>query len=569
VLAILPRTRILDILLKLTKFDGFIVVFTIISLHYLLFYDFFASFGLTPHWNLSRWNLNTHNVSYLLVLASAILLFFRASVRPLSKSKILKLKKLIEELTYKKEWGQIIILLDKHLDTLVKLQNPSSFLERPKAKSLDILANSESIERFFDGSGLDKDTAPKRRNNIFEIAIKKFAGIKSESYQRRHDTIHDIFKYTLLNNQFVKELSATQPYLAIRILKSEIRETLEFSNIYLGSLFCDSNSILYRELNNNQNLNSGNRYWLPKENRLLFYLFSDVKVAEKLYAWKPIGESVLSRLTEIGRKPLEDAYNFTYDKETYVRGKCPIYMAVHYFSIMVSEALYQNIKWHMWLFYFRYFVRYICRNYDIDEKYIDVELEFPTRYSYLLYIITTTLRDWISSAENIPMEQENVAIKTTTLGHDNGNIVTSSILALGQSIFTIATTEKIPLKFKKYLIEGIYDLHFKIKLPGIKIDKKYAQTLLKSLLNGGQEHYKDDADYNSLVLDSLLHIDTASLIDGHFEETLNEVANHFLNTHGSESKYTNFKKIDVNTVEVSSKFLQGGYRRTFTIELGS
>lgn len=566
ILAILPRTRILDITLKLTKIDWFIIVFTIAILHYLQFYNTFASLGFNPTWNLSRWALNKHNVSYLVVLFSIMFLFVRTFKRPLPKSKILKFKELIEELTYKKEYGKVIILFNKHFDTLVKLYKAKSFFEKNNSKPSEMLKNKNFIARLTNELEGGKVKILARKESFLKIGFKKLAKIKRRQHQKIRDMIHEIFCNTLLNNQFIKELSNTNPYLALRILNSEINETQEFFNLYLTALLHDSNSILYHELNNNQNISSGYRYYIPKTNKLLFHLFNDAKVAEKLYAWKPIGETLLNMLAELHRKPDEDTYNFSYDDNTYVMCKCPIYMAIQYFRIMVSEALYQNIKWHMWLYYFRYFVRDICRNYNIEEKYIDIDLEFPTRYSYLLYKIISALRDWIISVGNISKDQENILIQSAKLAHDNSNIVASSILAIGQCIFIIADTEKIPLKFKRYLIEIVYDLYFNIKLPHIDADEKYAQLLLKSLVMGGREFHKGEADYNSLVLDTLLHIDTIPLVFEHFQEALNEVVNHFLTTYGYKSKYTVFKKIDDNKVEVSS-LLQGGFERIFKAEL--
>jgi len=562
VYVILPKAKILDIRLRLTILDWMVIWSTLLLLLYLQFYDVFDSIGLTPNYNLSRYNLNPNNFSFLVVLLLSLYLIIKTHLVPFSSYKLNDLKKLFEQLGYRKELGQMVGLLDKHYNKLIKFYAQDKFVRRHSIGALD----TQSIHRLnaiLTGSKTKTSKFLKLKQNFKERIKKRLTD--------RRDIISDIFKISLLNTRVVNEISKTNPYLAIKILdaKIDIWHKRKFCELYLKSLFSDPSSILYSELNNNHSTGSGSRYEKPESNKLLHYLFSDVKKAEDLYAWKAIGEKTIAFLVELQRNPDKDTYNLPYDRlyEEELQSSCFLSNAIWFFKIMVTEAIYQNIKWHMWLHYFKYFTKHICENYSLDNPYVDKDAEFPNRYSYLLYEMQCTLCEWIRLLQYIPTDQENIQLDNSVLHSNNSNIVQSSILALGRCIYTISSSNNIPDSFKRYLIEGSLDVYFNIRIWS-QVNQNYAELLLNSLLDAGDQFYKKDEDYNGIVLDTLLHIDTAPLIDDHFKDCLDKVVKHFINNYGEqESKYIFLERLDDNTLQVKSKLLESGrFERCYKID---
>jgi hypothetical protein len=193
----------------------------------------------------------------------------------------------------------------------------------------------------------------------------------------------NIIRTTFLNEQFVESIVKLYPYFGIRTFQYDVREVYEFTEIYLRKLFEKNDSVLYFEIKNNQNISSGHRYFISEGNKLIYALFSDCRIAEKLYAWKPIGEGLIEHLDYLNKNKDVDEYNFelgTFDKDFL---RYPISVAIRFFDIMVSEAIFQNIQWHMWLYYFPLFTK-ICTNFEPKVSENDLEFEFQLMQLYFV-----------------------------------------------------------------------------------------------------------------------------------------------------------------------------------------
>jgi len=86
---------------------------------------------------------------------------------------------------------------------------------------------------------------------------------------------------------------------------------------------------------------------------------------EQFRLYKPIRDFVERHLDELQQHPEQDFYNRkpgnVYDEE---RDRWSVYMGIRFFDIMITQALYQGIEWHMWLYYFPPFVERMVRNYQ-------------------------------------------------------------------------------------------------------------------------------------------------------------------------------------------------------------
>lgn len=61
---------------------------------------------------------------------------------------------------------------------------------------------------------------------------------------------------------------------------------------------------------------------------------------------------MIEEFDRLAREPIGDPYNrgVGQDFEDRDRWELPLCAGLHYFDLMVSEALYQGVQWHMWLF---------------------------------------------------------------------------------------------------------------------------------------------------------------------------------------------------------------------------
>lgn len=248
-------------------------------------------------------------------------------------------------------------------------------------------------------------------------------------------------------------------------------------------------SIYYYELEHTGTLTSGNRYSIANSDRLLHYFFNDVKVSEKLAIYKPIGDKVCEYLDYDAE--LIDRYNQplgTYYESQ--RFKCPVDSSVHFFEIMIIESMHSGIRWHMWLYYFPTFVRKILNKLNPSED-VDLNAEFPTPFHYILYHIVSVMIDWLDEYSNVT-DKSHLTMENENLSHDNGSIPKSTVLALGNIVFMIVSSEKVSTQFKTYIMEMVCG-HLRDKVHDNE-HQSLNKVLMKSILRNGF-HDKLDCKY--------------------------------------------------------------------------
>lgn len=329
------------------------------------------------------------------------------------------------------------------------------------------------------------------------------------------NNLFDSIKIRLLNHEFIDQIAKIKPYFGLRIIKDEKLDLYfrgRFSNLYMASLMRNTNSILYTEIRNNQNLSYPHRYDIPENNKIIYTLFSDDNLAKELEIWKPIGDTVIDILCEQGRKE-RDIYNeyqerLIHDPEEPL--KDPIFLGVRLFDIMLTEAIYQKIDWHMWLYYYSHFVDKICKNYEIN-KYSQRDKEFPNVYSRILYEIISNLIDWI---ELIEKDTENVKqeLDSVDCTHENSNIIKSSIICLVQCNQKILDTDGIPDKFKEYLTHMLFELYFNLSLSTKNISREYGEVLVCCIMGGIKGYNMRDKNYKQLLLKYLDTLDKPPIL---------------------------------------------------------
>ncbi|HET8924932.1 MAG TPA: hypothetical protein VFN26_18275 [Candidatus Acidoferrum sp.] len=111
-------------------------------------------------------------------------------------------------------------------------------------------------------------------------------------------------------------------------------------------------------------------------------------------ATRPVGDFAIAYLGELARDHGADPYNRAMrDFEETRVWQSLIFAVIRFFDIMVREALFQGIEWHMWLYYMPLFVKGIARDYRVDDPLADPDDEWPIRYSFRLYESFSVMRD--------------------------------------------------------------------------------------------------------------------------------------------------------------------------------
>lgn len=494
--ALIPRERRLDLQLRLGGADWVAIGIGFVLVFYFEFYEFFETLGFTPAGFVWPHGITPKNSVYLVILAVVLFLVLHVRFAGLSRRKIPKFQELTEELFWEAHFGELLTLLQRHMRDLFKIYHGDFILSRLRRR----LSPSLEKELFSLTQG---ETRHDFRNTFFQFSkrvIHRAANLLP-TYERQSEAAREIIRMLLLSPRFVRALATTRPYLALEVIRYGPRsfERLDFLDLYMKELMQDSSSIFYTEIARNQNLSASNRYCIPESNRLIHFFLADANVAETLRIYKPIGDFVLQELDQAARDPNADPNNMAMgDFAEAGAWKSPLFVTIRFFDIMVMEALYQGIQWHMWLYYFPPIVKKIVRNYALSDPLADPEAEFPVRYNFLLYEIISAHRDWILAVKDVPADQPNVILHSTRVDHENNNIPKSAILSLSECMRSIVEAGNIGARFRRYLIGIVLELYFKLrKTVGYE---PYATVLLQALAQGGFFRRRDSNSYSTFLV---------------------------------------------------------------------
>lgn len=504
VYAILPRVRRLEISLRFGKLGWMILLVSVVSILYLQFYQTFRSLGLTPGLNFFRWSITTSNASFLILLLMSFALYVNNKAKGLSRNNVTKFRDFVFELSRDKKYFELFSLIERNISQVEKIYNGDYMLSNLReycknnsndySMSLALIGDSKTQNT--PKKSCFKQKAAETRKKAFKVLVAILPSYDKEKYVAQ-EIVHEV----LLNRNTVKAITEIRPYFALQILSKNFFENNEFIDTYLRYLAEDTKSVLYHEIRNNQNLSQHRQYDLPERNRLLNYLFEDCKIAEKYGPYKPLGEFVICCLDNLYSNNSPDPYNQPMgDFHEVGQWESELIVGIRFFDIMLISALYQNIKWHMWLYYFPVFVERILRNLNRNKRLVNSSDEWPTRYHYALYEIISCLCKWFSSVEDIPLGQENVVLKNTLVEHENGNIPKSSMLALGKITKQILTSDSVSGDFKQYIMDIIYHQYFTLRAVGTT--KAYAEALMNALRCGGPQMIDAPIEYTQKLLDT-------------------------------------------------------------------
>lgn len=150
-----------------------------------------------------------------------------------------------------------------------------------------------------------------------------------------------------------------------------------------------------------------------------------------------------------------------------------------FFDIMVKEAAFQDVTWHMWLYYFPLIVEALEANYDDTGEGIDPSDEHPTIGAFLIYHAFDMLGDWVKLIDELPADSSHRQVEAGGR-HQNGNIPKSATIALGRSLSTVLMSNRIGDEFKTYLMEVVAR-----DVKGLKAGSPIRAALIHAIVTGG------------------------------------------------------------------------------------
>lgn len=363
-------------------------------------------------------------------------------------------------------------------------------VSRPSKRSIPIL--SRLVENLVDEQQFTEVL------KLVEPALPLLSPAAHGSSQDRVKTAaHDILRVLFRSESLRRSMVRTRPYFAISLLQLDVSEyeRRDFSDAYFDDLISDTNSVLYQELEQNQNISAtgGYGYLLPESNRLLHFLFADARTAKNLQVWRPVGEHLFKVLRPGESPDLVASLNRGEENFDQERWKNPVWAGIFFFDVMVTSAAHQGVRWHMWLYYFPRIVEGLVAIYDTSHPSADTSVEFPTRSAGLIYEALAALRRWVLLVSRLPEDSPHRQSEALSESQrwvwspsfrENGNIPVSAATALGPCMATIIMSDRIGESLTISLYEGI--LRTMIDLGRDGKEGRLRSLLIQSIIYGGQ-----------------------------------------------------------------------------------
>jgi len=431
-----------------------------------LYFEFFGVFGQQCWQIMSTYcgwflfpadqSFTPENAAFFVVICWLVFAYFIFQYSRISSLSLPAFRRLADRLIFEKRYSEFWDLVQPNLNLVEIAANRHtpffkfrSFLFPEKRSVFEALGALNETEN-------GHETRPnivqrvwclvRDKIQIFDSWVVK--GDKTETAAK------SILNILFRSKELMGYIVSFRPYASIAILKIDSHQRFEFSDEILRKMMSDSGSVLFEELKTIQTLDQNEGYSIGGGSEFLTFYFSDMSVAKKFGVWKPVGDHLLRRL----RDDVETEYSLSLRRRPdFFEGEKwsdPIYVGLQFFDLMVRRAAFQDINWHMWLYYTPLLVDRLERHFDTSGPGINEEDEFPILAAELIYECIDRLGSWIEMVKVLPDASIHRNIEPQFYG-DNGNIPVSAARALGQSFRTIAMSERVGDKFAGYIFECI------------------------------------------------------------------------------------------------------------------
>lgn len=426
-----------------------------------------------------------------------------------------KSAQLVDRLAYEQKYSELLEFVEPFLPLIGKASHRKLFLQ----KCHDDLEAMRGGIRAFRHNMFDKEVDRREsQQSTFSRKLRRLLGTLSVIVPRQYhaqSAADDIVRVIFQTENLRTYIATTRPYFAISLIREDMFGNQQFSEEYFSLLIANTGSVLYQELQNNQNRAFRYSYEIPESNRLLHFLFADAQIANNLEVWRPIGDHILKLLKRDKSPEFVAHINGRaeyFDKECWDNG---VYVGVVFFDLMVTSAAYQGVPWHMWLYYNTYAVEHLVEAYNTSDPLVDRNDEFPTISARLIYTILDLLCDWVCLVTDLPEDsphrQSSILVESlerewNSWYLDNENIPMSAAMALGTCAVAVFMSERIGDKFSGYMYEVILSTVKKLQRAGY--EGCLRKFLIRSIIHGGHgRHYGHDPAYGRRLIKLLSKVD--------------------------------------------------------------
>jgi hypothetical protein len=345
VYAVTPRVTQLSFAVKLTFPIKCLLGFALLATLYLSYNKFFESHG----WAIAadKWpaGLNPDKAVPLVLLGALIILVVHQRYGSFVPRQIHKFAELAQDLLWMGSMADLVALMDKNIDGFFDILNQDYWHQRlrdwlvPPVSFKWIVARLERI--------------PRKEPNLLLPGVRRQLAKLLPDYTEEQKAAAELANTVLLSETFITAVASMRPYLAIIVLERRNAkfERERFLERYIKALTNNPTSVFYAELAATEAI-SEERWVISGNSRLLRYFFADIKVADSLAIYRPVGNIAVRHIKDLKADPENDPYNAALgDFDGPERRRTLIPTVMHFFDIMVHEAFAQGFTFHMWLFY--------------------------------------------------------------------------------------------------------------------------------------------------------------------------------------------------------------------------
>ena len=130
IFAVMPKHKKLDLRLRLNQFDLFLLTVAFLSLAYFMYLPVLQKLELAIDLGPWLWGFNLQIFTNTVLLVSVLYLALRLKTTKISKSNIQKANELFEQLLFDRKYGELVELLDRHIEAIIKVQASVSLRNR-------------------------------------------------------------------------------------------------------------------------------------------------------------------------------------------------------------------------------------------------------------------------------------------------------------------------------------------------------------------------------------------------------------------------------------------------------
>ena len=446
--AVVPATARLGFRLSLSWIDWAVIWGLLALIHAFFFEPVLRSLGLYPIIGDWRWGFEKSTLQYTLFLALVTFVYVRSKKTRVSRWKLFLFEELTMALLHARRFDDLAVLLDRHLESVLALAKAGDVRERIARWLAPGLATL--VIKHGPAGAIEIAPAPMSRARKWWRQTRNVASRAVMPSRRISTRALGVLTSLLSSRQLAGHLARTRPRLCLRIMERVTLHVASFQDECFIALLEDDSSVLFAELQNSEQLadGRGHRLDLPEENRLLRFYLRDVSVADDLGVYRSVGEAALSRI-EVDDVLMARLNGPLLRYQEVGSRRCPIYMSIYFFRLMVLEGLHQRFNDHLWLHYTYHFVdKLLERARQVRPD--DANHEFATPLAYLLYCIVDVTCDWVEEAA--VLTEKGAAVQADA--HEGRHVYISfeATTALGAVLEPILVSDRVTDRLKTELL---------------------------------------------------------------------------------------------------------------------